>query len=103
MVLDGVLHQLETCKAGFKLLLTDTCRNDPQSSVTRSRVEAGLQSVSRPGRRPTAGLAALFSCSAGERAFESSQLKHGVFFHAVLEGLKLKLAHHEAPRRSRRT
>jgi formylglycine-generating enzyme required for sulfatase activity len=32
-------------------------------------------------------VAALFSCSAGERAWESDKLKHGVFFHYVLKGL----------------
>jgi TPR repeat protein len=32
-------------------------------------------------------VAALFSCSAGERAFEHDSLKHGVFFHFVLKGL----------------
>ncbi|GEM_PF-2828663 len=35
----------------------------------------------RPG-----GAAILFSCSAGEKAFEDPELKHGVFFHFVIEG-----------------
>ena len=30
---------------------------------------------------------AFFSCSEGERAFEHADLKHGVFFHYVIEGL----------------
>ncbi len=33
-------------------------------------------------------MAALFSCSAGQRAFEHESIKHGVFFHYVIEGLK---------------
>lgn len=35
-------------------------------------------------------MAALFSCRAGERAFEHEKLGHGVFFYLVLEGLKGK-------------
>jgi hypothetical protein len=33
-------------------------------------------------------VAALLSCSDGERSFEAGRLGHGVFFHFVLEGLK---------------
>ena len=53
---------------------------------------AGARQVSMPivrVRRPRA-CAALFSCSAGEKAFENDALKHGVFFHYVIEGLKSK-------------
>jgi hypothetical protein len=32
------------------------------------------------------GIGTLFSCSHGERAFESEKDRHGVFFHFVLEG-----------------
>src|SRR4029079_14958002 len=39
-------------------------------------------------RAPPAGVIALFSCSQGERAFEHDELKHGVFFHYVIEGLQ---------------
>ena len=35
-------------------------------------------------------MAALFSCKTGQFAFESDKLKHGVFFHFVIEGLKGK-------------
>src|SRR5262249_42941666 len=37
---------------------------------------------------PPKGVGALFSCSAGQRAYEHETLKHGVFFHYVLEGLR---------------
>ena len=32
-------------------------------------------------------MAALFGCSKRQKAWEHDDLKHGVFFHAVLEGL----------------
>ena len=33
-------------------------------------------------------MAALFSCSPGEKAFEHERLKHGVFYYYVIQGLK---------------
>src|SRR5262249_2847424 len=36
------------------------------------------------------GVAALFSCASGQSAYEHNGLKHGVFFHFVIEGLKGK-------------
>ena len=38
--------------------------------------------------KPPDGVAAPFGCKAGERAYELAGLKHGVFFHHVLEGLR---------------
>ena len=39
------------------------------------------------------GVVALFSCSAKEKAYESDKLKHGVFFHYVIEALRGKRGH----------
>ena len=50
-----------------------------------------LVSVTRPlKKRPPGGVAALFSCSEGQVAYEDDDLKHGVFFHFVIQGLKGK-------------
>ncbi|WP_406697120.1 caspase family protein [Singulisphaera sp. Ch08] len=87
--LGEVYKELEACKAGLKLLLVDACRNDPQSDNSRSRSVVNLESVTRPQRvLPPGGVVAFFSCSEGERAFEHSDLKHGVFFHFVIEALR---------------
>jgi hypothetical protein len=71
---------LDDCGAGVKLLLVDACRNDPK--LGRS---LDTDSVPRAAR----GIAALFSCSSGQRAFETPRLGrgHGVFFHHVIEAL----------------
>jgi tetratricopeptide (TPR) repeat protein len=83
-----IYKELETCQAGFKLLLVDACRKDPVANATR-RATVSVESVTRPQRRvPPGGVAALFSCSSGEFAHESKLLKHGVFFHYVIEGLR---------------
>ncbi|CAE7346539.1 unnamed protein product [Symbiodinium microadriaticum] len=80
---------LEKCQARKKLLLIDACRNDPQSQLSRSRAKVNLQSITRPQTEPVPeGIVALFSCSAGEQAYEWPDLKHGIFFHHVLEGWK---------------
>jgi uncharacterized caspase-like protein len=79
--LKKVYDELEESLASVKLLLVDACRNDPESS-------RGVDTAPRPPR----GVAALFSCSAGEKAFETDKLGggHGVFFHFVIEGLRGK-------------
>jgi Tfp pilus assembly protein PilF len=75
--------QLKDSGAGVKLLLVDACRNDPNTA-------RGLDLDTLP--RPPRGTAALFSCSSGQRAYETAKLGggHGVFFHFVLEGLRGK-------------
>src|SRR5262249_3377175 len=89
--LSAVYRDLEKCRADVKLLLVDACRNDPQSDFSRSLAEVDLESVTRPQLlRTPRGVAALFSCSPGEKALESPKLEHGVFFHYVIEGLKGK-------------
>ena len=76
--LAGLFKLLDDSGAGVKLMLVDACRNDPKAS-------RGIDAAGAP--RAPAGVAALFSCSNGERAYESPKYKHGVFFHHVLEVL----------------
>ena len=87
--LGDVYAELDKCPAKFKLLISDACRNDPRTSNARSSSNVDLDSVTRPQKRiPPGGIAALFSCSAGEQAFEHDDLKHGVFYHFVIKGLE---------------
>jgi uncharacterized caspase-like protein len=87
--LSEVYAELERCPARVKVLLVDACRNDPLADNSRSRSIVQLESSTRPAMpEPPAGLIALFSCSEGERAFEHDELKHGVFFHYVIEALQ---------------
>ena len=83
--LQAIYAQMKGSFAGMKVLLVDACRNDPE--VTRG-VRSGLTADAAP--KPPQGVAALFSCKAGERAYEHDSLKHGVFFHHVLDGLRGK-------------
>lgn len=86
--LQSISKDLEKCEAGLKLMLVDACRNDPQTSNSRARPEVKLNSVTRPPVEPPAGgVAAFYSCSEGQKAYEDAELKHGVFFHFVIAGL----------------
>ena len=87
--LSEVYKELESSPAGTRLLLADCCRNDPRSEDARAADRVKLESVTRPQRAlPPGGVAAFFSCSAGEKAFERAELGHGVFFHFVIKGLQ---------------
>ena len=80
--LEKLNGELKSSFAGVKLILVDACRNDPDP--TRGR--GGVDADNAPP--PPKGVMALFSCAAGQKAFENDTLKHGVFFHYVIEGLK---------------
>jgi hypothetical protein len=91
--LNEVYRQLEACKAGFKLLLVDACRNDPSADMSRGAGVGKLPRVkldndSRPDRAGTGAAVALYSCSRGEKAYEHDALKQSVFFHFVIQGLR---------------
>jgi TPR repeat protein/uncharacterized caspase-like protein len=81
--LESLYKLLDESGAGVGLLLVDACRSDPLGGRGR-----GIDGDS--AKPPPKGIYAFFSCSAGERAFEHKDLKHGVFFHYVLEGLRGK-------------
>ncbi len=66
-------------------MLVDACRNEPKVNKRLARRSLNVESATIP-----TGVGALFSCKAGEFAHESDRLKHGVFFHYVLEGLRGK-------------
>jgi hypothetical protein len=83
--LNDVLGALGRCGAGTKLVLIDACRNELKAESTTRSIDPG--SVTIPS-----GVGVLFSCKAGQRAFETAKLKHGLFFHFVLEGLRGKAA-----------
>lgn len=79
--INDIYRRMEHSFAGVKVILVDACRNDPNPARGR-----GLDADAAPP--PPKGVGALFSCSAGQRAYEHDSLRHGVFFHFVLEGLK---------------
>jgi uncharacterized caspase-like protein len=82
LALAEVYEQLQQSKASVKLLLVDACRDDPEG-------KGGGSDEFNPTRpADDSGIAAFFSCAKGQRSFESDELKRGVFFHYLIEGLK---------------
>jgi hypothetical protein len=75
-----VYARLEGAPRGVKLMLIDACRDDG------GRGTRGVDGDSAPA--PPRGVGVLFSCSAGEKANEHQDLKHGVFFYHVIRGLE---------------
>jgi WD40 repeat protein len=86
--LSEVYARLKRSQAGVKVVLVDACRNDPAADTSRSAQEIHLQSTRVQPKEPPGGLAVLYSCAAGQEAFEDDDLKHGVFFHYVIKGLE---------------
>ena len=75
---------LNQSAAGVKLLILDACRNDP----TQEKLFRSANSVTRPPLpKPPKTMVAMFSCSAGQKAMEDPDLKHGVFTHFLLEAM----------------
>jgi formylglycine-generating enzyme required for sulfatase activity len=82
ILLDDLFDLLGKCDAGHRLALIDACRNDGKAKATK-RARLDVNKVTIPD-----GVGVLFSCSRGQFAFETEKIKHGVFFHHVIEGLK---------------
>ena len=91
IALDEVYGLLKDNAARAKVLIVDACRNDPLAGKTVGSEQ--LESVTRPELPdPPGGTVALFSCSKGEKAYESTALQHGFLFHFVIDGLEGKAA-----------
>ena len=78
--LAGVFKLMDDSGAGVKLMLVDACRDDPKAT----------RGIDASAIRVPKGVASLFSCSAGERAYEVEKYRHGAFFYHVLEVLRGK-------------
>lgn len=96
--LSELYRELGDCRAGFKLLLADTCRKDPIAEAPPNLV---VESISRPQKQPPPdGVAAWFSCSAGEVGYDHRERKQGVFFATLCEGLHKAVGNLELHTRS---
>jgi hypothetical protein len=78
--LSHLLDDLLAPNGGRNLLLVDACRDiaDPNKGKGIEGRDMALKGET----------AVLFSCGRGERSWENANLKHGLFTHAVLKGLR---------------
>ncbi len=86
----SIYERLAASPAGMKLMLIDACRNDPRPEGGRSAGESPSAHFSEALRNPPKGILVLASCSPEEVSWEEGDLRHGVFMHFVLEGLRGK-------------
>ena len=97
VAISEIYEKLKACPAQRKLLVVDACRKDPLTELGRSREVVRLKSLTRPQTEAVPkGVVALFSCAAGQEAFEWPEYKHGIFFHHFLEGWRGAAAKGEA-------
>jgi TPR repeat protein len=88
----GLFEKLKDCKAGRKLLLVNACRNDPLDDRAFAASKAKIDDEDRA--EVPEGIAALYSCRAGQRSYEyPSDSKIGkpgrsLFYHHVIEAWK---------------
>jgi formylglycine-generating enzyme required for sulfatase activity len=83
--LNWVMDRMKEDSASSQnLLLVDACRDNP------SRGGKGVDGSTVTGLPNK--LSVLFSSSAGQQSYESDKIRHGVFTHSVLEGLRGKAA-----------
>ncbi len=80
--LSYVIRDVLKPNVGKRILLIDACRNDPDPG--KGKDLGGIQGRYIELPEDTA---VLFSCRAGQRSFESAELKQGIFTHCVLEAL----------------
>ena len=64
---DGLYSLLEKCKATSKLLIAGMCRNDPGDFPADAQAAETID-LSSPDK-PPAGIAALYSCEAGQKTY----------------------------------
>ena len=83
-------EELASCAASYKLLLVDACRDDTLAPGELKAAGGRGTGRRRPPGSPTpgCGVAALLSCSPGQVSYDHDDLRHAIFFHFAIEGLK---------------
>ncbi|HEV3384732.1 MAG TPA: caspase family protein [Gemmata sp.] len=91
----SIYDQLERCKAGRKLLIANACRNDPLSGSSLAGDKIKL-SDEYPENVPK-GIAAIYSCEAGQKSYFDSDRKRSLFFIHLTEAWRGKYLSSDGP------
>jgi tetratricopeptide (TPR) repeat protein/uncharacterized caspase-like protein len=97
--MEELIRKLSALKASQFTLFYDACREDPSpgrgfkgnplTDVTARILTLTPTRIQQPRPEAPAPTSVVFyACQIGERAFESSQLQHGVFTYYILRGLR---------------
>ncbi len=87
VVIDDVVTAMNKSAATTKILLVDACRDTPGSRAPKPFETAVVDVPTVTGKDGTATIA-YFSCDKGEKSWEVDELKHGVFFAQLIDGLR---------------
>jgi tetratricopeptide (TPR) repeat protein len=91
IALPSVFDTVARCRAQFKLLIFDACRESlrPAGPEDRAESKQRREFVAALNRLKgkTRGLAVLISCSEGQSAYELDDAKRGAFMYCLLKGL----------------
>ncbi len=82
----GLFEQLKSCKAKRKLLLVNACRNDPASDLAQAARKVELDD--EDADVVPEGIAALYSCKAGQKCYCDPKRQRGIFFDHVIRAWK---------------
>jgi hypothetical protein len=82
----GLYAQLKACKAKKKLLIVNACRNDPAVNVDFAGKKVELVDEDRD--EVPEGVAALYSCQAGQKSYYDPERKLALFFDHVIRAWK---------------
>ncbi len=78
---EGLFDQLKACKAKRKLMIVNACRNDPSSNRALAAEKIDLDDAA-PEIVPE-GVAAIYSCRAGQKSYYDPKKQAGIFFDHV--------------------
>lgn len=84
--LGAVQKQMADSAAGTKILVSDACRVAGSKAPTGPRATAATDLPSVTSKSSTT-MITYFSCKTGEFSWESDELKHGLFFAHLIDGL----------------
>ena len=81
--LDDLFGTLQDCRATFKLMVIDACRDNPLRG--RSIADTTMfQTIANPPE----GIVLLQSCARDEMSYEDDEFQHGIFSYYLVDGLK---------------
>src|SRR5688572_24390189 len=95
--MEELISKLSSLKASQFTLFYDACREDPspgrgfkgnQLTDVTARILTLAPTGAQQQRTDAPTSVVFYACQIGERAFESSQLQHGVFTYYILRGLR---------------
>lgn len=93
--LNEIQNLLAAARVRDKIMIVDACRDESQAATPSSKGQKGVRPLRAFSQVPEiSGFLLLNAASPGKVSYEEDDLKHGVFTHFLLEGLRGKASTH---------